>query len=79
MRELSKSLLTTNVFLYVHVHTQIILKNPPGLHNFCKLSWMNRLTLECTKLTACIFHGSDSQCKNEYDEKKWNIAFKVVE
>lgn len=40
---------------------------------------MNRLTLEYTKLTACIFYGSDSECKNEYDEKKLNIVFKVVE
>lgn len=40
---------------------------------------MNRLTLDYTKMTACIFNGSDSECKNEYDEKKWNIVFKVVE
>lgn len=40
---------------------------------------MNRLTLDYTKMTTCIFNGSDSECKNEYDEKKWNIVFKVVE
>lgn len=33
----------------------------------------------CTKLTAWVFYGSDSECKNEYDEKKLNTAFKVVE
>lgn len=53
--------------MYIH---RLYKKNPPVRHNFCQFSRMNKLTSEYTKLTACIFYGSDSERKNEYDEKK---------